>query len=224
MVIYYTKISQFNSKDISRLITYLPGSFHVTEESCTKRMKERMIGYYLLHLAIRTCGIFTEINIVKNSHGKPYLIGNEVYFNISHSNNIISIAIDDHEIGLDIEFAGNRNISLITSRFYHENEKKLLLFKNIENNIFYKIWTLKECYAKYLGVGLSYELMKIDMSEYIDCINHRAVNLNNVIFNSFVMDEGYLWATCSEAELTQKPILVDAKLIIDHAMHSKEVI
>lgn len=72
----------------------------------------------------------------KDELGRPRLSSGDI--SISHTGNIIAIAISDYKVGIDIE-RKNRKIS-----------KELI---SIEN------WTKKECYAKYLGCGITRELL-----------------------------------------------------------------
>lgn len=72
----------------------------------------------------------------KDKLGRPRLSSGDI--SISHTENIIVIALSDYKVGIDIE-RKNRKIS-----------KELT---SIEN------WTQKECYAKYLGSGITRELL-----------------------------------------------------------------
>lgn len=95
------------------------------------------------------------------SNGKPYLVDfPEVHFSLSHSGNVVALAIADSEVGIDVQ--EHRGYSdKIAERFYHEEEKKMLeaVSDPVEKEIlFYKIWTCKEGYIKYTGKGMGQEL------------------------------------------------------------------
>lgn len=72
----------------------------------------------------------------KDELGCPRLASGGI--SISHTKNIVVIAVSDYKVGIDIE-SKDRKIS-----------KELI---SIEN------WTQKESYGKYLGCGLSRELL-----------------------------------------------------------------
>ena len=108
----------------------------------------------LLNKALEIYNINREI--IYNEYGKPYLKNNEIYFNLSNSHDYSVCAVSDSEVGIDIEkitFKAN-----IIDKICTEDEKKLI--KNADD--FTKIWTKKESFLKYLGIGLSYGLKNID--------------------------------------------------------------
>ena len=81
---------------------------------------------------------------------KPYLRGNELYFNLSHSGNMACCAVSKTEIGVDIEQISRANPK-IEERIFTESERR-----HISNDAdFIRLWTLKESYMKYCGSGLS---------------------------------------------------------------------
>ncbi len=93
--------------------------------------------------------------------GKPYLKDYpDVYFSLSHSGNIVVLAVADEEVGIDVqEFRGLNE--RIAKRFFHQEEINLLetvLEPAKREKLFYKIWTCKEGYIKYTGKGMREEL------------------------------------------------------------------
>ena len=95
-------------------------------------------------------------DIFYNEYGKPYLKGNSLYFNISHSHDYTVIVIADSEVGVDIQ-----KITFpkkIINHICNDEEKKYL--KSPKD--FTKMWVKKESYVKYLGIGIGYGLKKVD--------------------------------------------------------------
>ena len=113
-----------------------------------------------------------NIIITKNKYGKPYLLQNklELYFNLSHSNNLAILAIaKNHPVGVDIEqIIQFENLEPIVKRFFTKNEYKnfISLPKNKRLVAFYEIWTRKEAYIKAIGKGLSFPLDNFTVSFY----------------------------------------------------------
>lgn len=101
-----------------------------------------------------------EYEIIKNKYGKKYLKTNELYFNISNKDNITVIAISDKEIGIDIESI--KYNSSILNTICTESEKEYILNSVDKENDFTKMWTMKESYVKMIGLGLKYDLKKVD--------------------------------------------------------------
>ena len=108
----------------------------------------------LLNKALEIYNINSEI--IYNEYGKPYLKNNEIYFNLSNSHDYSVCVVSNSEVGIDIEKITFK--PSIIDKICTEDEK--LLIKNADD--FTKIWTKKESFVKYLGVGLSYGLKNVN--------------------------------------------------------------
>lgn len=98
-----------------------------------------------------------------NEYGKPYLKSNKIYFNISHSKNLIAIIISDKECGIDIEYINNEKKHYdIINKFFTEKEIKNYQEVRFKDNYFYKIWTKKEAYFKFIGTGIKLKQLKLE--------------------------------------------------------------
>lgn len=92
-----------------------------------------------------------SIKLFTNDYGKPYLFGeNNIYFNITHSGDYIVCAISDKEIGVDLQYKNIFEYERLVKRFFSLEERKRI--KSLD--IFYEVWSKKEAYLKYLGIGL----------------------------------------------------------------------
>lgn len=84
-------------------------------------------------------------HIYKNSNGKP--VSTKYNFSISHSKEIVAIALSDANIGIDIEKINTaKNINKLSSTILHTEE---IIPRNY--NEFYKLWTKKEAIFKLYG-------------------------------------------------------------------------
>lgn len=92
-----------------------------------------------------------------NEYGKPYLRGEGApYFNISHSGRWVICGVSGSEIGVDVEQKGRAERD-VARHFFHPLEYDAFMGAASEEEaveLFYNIWTLKESYVKYLGVGI----------------------------------------------------------------------
>lgn len=99
-----------------------------------------------------------DMKIQKKAEGKLYLPNYpELHFNLSHSNNLMTIAISNSEIGIDIEFNKspiNESTTKIFMSAFEQSYFKSLSSSTDQKNYFYHIWTAKESLSKYLGQGL----------------------------------------------------------------------
>lgn len=111
-----------------------------------------------------------DYEIVSGTNGKPeYKKGKdipEIYFNLSHSGEFVVCAVSHKPIGVDIE--GNRKVSLKTAkRFFTAAEYKWVCGNENSNKDeqleatlsqqkrFFRIWTMKEAYSKFTGIGIA---------------------------------------------------------------------
>lgn len=98
-----------------------------------------------------------KTNIRKTSFGKPYINckGLSINFNISHSGNMIAIAISDSKIGIDIEVLKPIKFDLTSyDGFFTSKELKAIIESKNRNKAFFVLWTQKEAAVKYSGIGL----------------------------------------------------------------------
>lgn len=131
-----------------------------------------------------------DVNIVFNEYNKPYLENNSIYFNISHSGNMVVCAFSDLEIGVDIEKI--KSFNKVKNLVFTKEEIEYL---NNDNLLYTKLWTIKESFIKYLGIP--YDLKKVN----IDLINNKINYLNKELyFNTYIIDN-YVFTICSEYKL-----------------------
>ena len=126
-------------------------------------------------------------NIIKNEFGKPYLENNELFFNVSHTNDYVLFAISKDEIGVDVEdlnrYKNNKSKldrikSRICNSFDFEEEKK--------GSSIIRIWTIKEAFLKCIGLGLVDDINDIFIDYDNHIINYR--EWKNYHFHTFTYD------------------------------------
>jgi len=115
----------------------------------------------------------SKLETEKGSRGKPYFKNSEIYFNISHADDLAVVAVSDSEVGIDTEKCDRIIPDKVFSRFAAG------LFSEISDPVLR--WTLIESYAKYTGQGIP-----------IDTV-HDA----NIYFHSYRSIAGYILTVCS---------------------------
>lgn len=103
-----------------------------------------------------------------DQNGKPYLKDYpEIHFNISHCNELVVCVFHNASIGVDAELPGPF-VKVLINKVLSEEEKKALQNKGItpqlEQEWFYRFWTLKEAYVKNSGTGLDVILTDFSFS------------------------------------------------------------
>lgn len=109
-----------------------------------------------------------KIEYSYGEQGKPYIHGSDVYFNISHTQGLLLIAVTTiGQVGIDVECV-NRTADLreITQRYFTKNESAALFSLNEADfqKAFCRCWTQKEAFVKASGVGLLRALNSFEVS------------------------------------------------------------
>lgn len=145
MKVYYCNEYNF---DCEKLLYLLP------EERAEKyhrlrfeKDKKNCVGVYLLLIkALKEYGV-DEFTLGYTETGKPYIKGNPLYFNFSHSKNGFACAVSKKEIGADIqEIVTPKEATL--KKVCTEKE---LPFAAKDKVGFTRLWTLKESIIKKSG-------------------------------------------------------------------------
>ncbi len=110
-----------------------------------------------------------KIEIKNNKWGKPYIENYNLFFNISHTESSFIIYISKFgRTGIDIEKTDKTiDYKSISEYSFSINEKSKCT--NLQQ--FYQIWTLKEAFLKYIGIGLINNLQNIDSLKSITKYN-----------------------------------------------------
>ena len=111
--------------------------------------KQHIVSRYFKRKYVPDCFLSTT--------EKP--LSKEKFFNISHSGDIVLMAIcDTCEIGVDIEYKSEAEGTTVKN--YICSKEELDYIKN--DSDFYKVWTSKESLLKCCGSGLVNELKKVN--------------------------------------------------------------
>lgn len=158
-------------------------------------------------LGISNC----EIQFGKNEYGKPFLQGfPNFHFNLSHSGEWVVCAIDNEQIGIDVEKIKSIDLS-IADRFFSKQEVQDIHSKPKDEQLpyFYDIWTLKESYIKAWGKGLSIPLDSFSLSVHADgrIELDTSNSFKECFFKQFTLDNEYKLSVCSlKSEFPEKII------------------
>lgn len=141
-----------------------------------------------------------EIAIAKNLYGKPYLCGHSnISFNISHSKDWVVCAINEVDIGIDVQEIKGIKLS-IAEQFFTKEENDYLSSLKKEDQLqgFYDIWSLKEAYVKALGFGLSMPLKDFSIIKTLDSIQLESTKDMKYYFRQYAIEDGYKLSVCSK--------------------------
>lgn len=155
------------------------------DNSKSKKTKlERLAAYTTLLCSLKKFFSIEQIEIEKNKNGKPYLDKENVFFSISHSDNLAVIALSDEgEIGVDAQsFVDENKANRLEKRFLSDikiknnqvemkifyfdfsGDKPIFIEKNLDidrDDDFLSKWVYSESVIKYWGTNFS-DILKIN--------------------------------------------------------------
>lgn len=169
------------------------------------RVLSVMSEFILLYYLHTYYGIHVS-KFSKDYMDKPYMASDEfIKFNISHTQNIVSVAISEQNIGIDVETslsATEKQIIQLMDFCFSEKEKKYVNYdKSGYKQRFFEVWTRREAYFKCLGCGLLIKNNKKDISEDFYFIG--------------IQYKNYTISVCSEQDMNVDLHLIDAQTIQD---------
>ena len=158
MKITYVKLDTVEYGDVSGSVGLLP-EYRRNKTERYRYDSDKLLSLTAGLLILREAG---DGDIVIGEHGKPYFKDNSLYYSVSHSGKAAAIAVDEKEVGLDIEKLPDGDFLKIAKRFYHPNELDFVLDSADRARAFARIWTRKEAYLKQTGIGISTDLRGFD--------------------------------------------------------------
>jgi len=167
--------------------------------------KRLSLGAELLLInALDDVGIdYEKAEIILGENGKPYLSGNGIYYNLSHSGNLAVCAVSAEEVGVDIEKIEKVDLK-IAKRVLSASEMKefeMLCNDEEKKRELIRLWTLKESYMKYKGAGFGIDPRSVCFAE-----KEKNKEPGNLFFSQYKLENYYISCcaknNCFEDDLT----------------------
>lgn len=208
MKVYYAKISPSSKEDTFFAHTgriepeRLEAAMNIKNEKV--RMRSLVAGL-LLHAAL--CDYLQlpaeetpPFQTACGQWGKPFLTDYpDVHFNLSHSGEYVCCAVAGYEVGTDIQ-RHQEKVQGIAERFFTKADNRLLECSSNEERqeIFFRIWSIRESYIKLTGRGIGQGLDSFD----IDWENRQIYDqgLPTACFEEYAGIEGYSLCVCTGQE------------------------
>ncbi len=171
MDVFYLKKDKFlASIDINSLEKYSDGRIY----HCREKYLEHLCGLFLTKYVAKTYYNLENNDIILKNH-KPYFKNTDkLFFSISHSNNIVMVAFNSRNIGLDVEYMYPRNYTKILER-YGRN------IKNPTRQDFYRFWTFHEAEIKLGAEPKSIYSAFLDEDYVYTCVSDSVIVKNHSI-------------------------------------------
>lgn len=140
----------------------------------------------------------SDLVFTVNEYGKYGVAGNQRHFNISHAGQYAVCALGQNSVGIDIEKREDREYSLFKSVWSFEEKS----FYSLEDSqSFYWLWTAKESYIKYLGIGFQADLKSITVQGDGTVVDHGRKSKASV--THIDVHPHYACAVCSEDQIEE---------------------
>lgn len=150
------------------------------------------------------------------SQGKPYLEEHpEIFFNLSHSGRVAACALCDEEVGVDVQEYRKVKESVAERFFTGQEKEQLKSLNNAEEyeRLFFRMWSVKESYIKFTGLGMKQGLDTFVIDWEKGLIRDKEEGREPVWFKEVSIDEfpRYAISVCSKnrQEILLRKILLD---------------
>ncbi len=165
------------------------------------KMQSLGVGLLLRQACVDAGLGLADAHVAYGENGKPYLTDfPEVQFNLSHSGERVMCVLSPFETGCDVEtIKGDRG--RLAERFFMPEESAWIKhFETLEkqSDAFYRLWTLKECYMKVTGRGMSLmpDKFSLNVDENGNISLFHEGNRMEYAFREIDLHDGYRYAYC----------------------------
>lgn len=121
-----------------------------------KLARDRLRSYCMYRLLRQM--LKTEVlDVSFDQNGRPLLPEFRHQISLSHSGNIVAVALSPQKMSVDVEQVNERILQLKSEKWLTKYEQFLARLLPPKKQIRYltKIWTQKECYLKFMGLSLT---------------------------------------------------------------------
>lgn len=175
--VYFLRLTDFDELYLKDEYRKVSSRFISADGEKLSMRKESLLGKLLLSRTLEERGI-GEYKVEYKGSEKPRLISEEkLFFNISHSGDFVALAVSDNEVGCDIQEIRPYN-EKVARRNYCEKERALIEACEDKDDVFIRMWALKESILKFTGKGISGGLSTYDFSPYIKEESFEAFGVN----------------------------------------------
>ena len=145
-------------------------------------------GRLLTDELIRECLGREDIVIERTDRGKPYIASTDFAgccISVSHSGGTFALLVSDRNVGLDIQYRRDVKADRIAARCFPE-EEAFYVAEEAAGGRFFTLWTRKEAYSKYTGLGMEQIMKKEPVPDSCE-----------VQFTDFRLEDGCYCSICS---------------------------
>ena len=120
-----------------------------------------LASFFLLVYGLKMLNIRELPQIKTEENGKPYFTDSNICFNISHCDKAVCCGLSKHNIGVDVQDTVTEFDDIIGCTM-SDREIELIRSAQSPSETFTRLWTLKESFVKFDGIGLSDDIRTIE--------------------------------------------------------------
>ena len=168
--------------------------FKYDEDRCTYLFCHTLLR---LILSKRLNMSHADLLIAYDNNKKPYLHGDPLYFNISHTRDSFAIILSEQfRVGIDLEKVDmNIDFNSILRKYFSSQEREFILeLPDDSRDRFFLLWTRKEALLKAIGSGITSDLSNIE-----------------VLMKDNILNRSFFWN------------ITDDSVFCDHYIYSKKI-
>ena len=193
--VYYSNMISSVSQQLDTSLVY-PYKVSSFEETRSEYRKSEIYSASVLLRKVFLKHYGKDFEIYVDECGKPHALNDEVFFNISHSNGMVMVAISGCRVGCDIQcMVDKTDYDNLARRFFSEKEHKNITKSHEKAQLFYKYWTYRESYCKMNGAGLAKLNSRIVIDGEEICLDGEKVNCQ---VTGGIINNNYCYSVCTE--------------------------
>lgn len=203
---YVLEVPSLNDSSILQLCSFITPSralriqrYRFDEDKLNSLFSELLLRYVL---AKEYNLQLSDQNLVFEQNRKPYLSGNkQIHFNLSHSKNMVAVSIGNYECGIDIQMCDEISSDIFAKVCSPSELSFLNSLSSAEAKYnFCRLWTLKECFTKAIGLGFSIAPSKINFEITKENVLPIVYDGTTYFFKEYSLNNTYCLSTCSTNE------------------------
>lgn len=176
---------------------------------------------YLLMRACRDYGVdYGAAVIAAGKYSKPAFCSGKLQFNLSHSGTRAMCAVSFSDVGCDVEEIKPFK-SAVAEKYFSPEEKRALgmcVTQPERENLFFRIWTLRESFMKCTGRGLALPLTEFSLTFENGRVSvNQTVDDSDYLFFEKDYSDGYKYSVCAKKQSEKDPFSITwNRIIIPH--------
>lgn len=158
MIYIYKNLNKLKLSTYIKLLTNLPKEM---QEKANEKKTQTDKNIFVFEYNKLKQLLKVDLNAMKYSkQGKPYFENSGKYFSISHSSNTLCIAVENENVGIDIESIMKFD-EMVARQICNDKEYLKISTAKNKNLAFTKMWVKKESLIKCKAEGFNQDLKTI---------------------------------------------------------------